>query len=299
LAESAIEVNRLVKRYGAHEALHGIDLEVERGEVFGFIGPNGSGKTTLIRTMLDLIRPSDGSVSVLGLDSRADALEIHVRTGYVPGELVLWDRLTGRQALEHIAGLRHGAGRDRIAPLAERLNVELDRRIAELSKGNREKLGLIQGFMHEPDLVILDEPTSGLDPLIQQEVFAIVDETKQRGGTVFFSSHHLDEVDRIADRVGAIREGRMVAVDTVAGLKAQAARRIEAVLAEPVNAAEFASLDGVGEARASGRHLHLVVSGPIDPVLKALARHPVDSLTAPEPDLEAVFLGLFRGSDAA
>ena len=294
-ADAVIEARGLVKRYGSYQALHGIDLEVERGEVFGFIGPNGAGKTTLIRTVLDLIRPSEGEVRVLGLDSHRDALAIHARSGYVPGELVLWDRLTGRQALEHLAGLRRGAGLDRIEALAQRLDVELDRRISDLSKGNREKIGLIQGFMHEPELVILDEPTSGLDPLVQQEVFAIVDEVKERGGTVFFSSHHLDEVERIADRVGAIREGRMVAVDTVAGLKSRAARRIEVLFGEPVDGCRVRALDGVREVRGSGRRLHMVVAGPIDPVLKAIARHPVESLSAPEPELEEVFLGLYRG----
>jgi ABC-2 type transport system ATP-binding protein len=291
---SVIEVRGLVKRYGGFQALHGIDLEVERGEVFGFIGPNGAGKTTLIRTALDLIRPSEGEVRVFGLDSRRDARRIHARSGYVPGDLALWDRLTGRQALAHLTGLRGGAGAERVEPLAQRLDVDLDRRISDLSKGNREKIGLIQAFMHEPDLVILDEPTSGLDPLVQQEVFAIVDEVKERGATVFFSSHHLDEIERIADRVGAVREGRMVAVDTVAGLKARAARRIEVVFGEPVAAEEFAQLDGVRDVRASGRHLHMVTAGPIDPVLKAVARHRVESLSAPEPELEEVFLGLYR-----
>jgi ABC-2 type transport system ATP-binding protein len=298
-AEAVIEARGLVKRYGAYQALHGVDLEVERGEVFGFIGPNGAGKTTLIRTVLDLIRPSEGEVSVFGLDSHRDSQAIHARSGYVPGELALWDRLTGQQALQHLAGLRGGAGLEQIGPLAARLHVELDRRISDLSRGNREKLGLIQGFMHEPELVILDEPTSGLDPLVQQEVFAIVDEVKERGGTVFFSSHHLDEVERIAGRVGAIREGRMVAVDTVEGLKSRAARRIEALFGEPVDGAEFSALDGVREVRASGRHLHMVVAGPIDPVLKAIARHPVESLSAPEPDLEEVFLGLYHDEPAA
>jgi ABC-2 type transport system ATP-binding protein len=297
-AEPVIQVRGLVKRYGRFQALHGIDLEVQRGEVFGFIGPNGAGKTTLIRTTLDLIRPSEGQVRVFGLDSRRDAIQIHARTGYVPGELALWDRLTGRQALAHLTGLRGGADADRIESLAERLHVELDRRISDLSKGNREKIGLIQGFMHEPDLVILDEPTSGLDPLVQQEVFAIVDEVKERGATVFFSSHHLDEVERIADRVGAIREGRMVAVDTVAGLKARAARRIEVLFGEPVPAEEFTGIGGVREVRTAGRHLHLTVGGAIDPVLKAIARHRVESLSAPEPELEEVFLGLYRGDNA-
>ena len=148
--------------------------------------------------------------------------------------------------------------------------------------------------MHEPELVILDEPTSGLDPLVQQEVFAMVDEVRERGATVFFSSHHLDEVERIADRVGAIREGRMVAIDTVTGLKARAARRIEVLFSDPVSADEFARIDGVKEVKATGRRLHLTVGGAIDPVLKAIAGHRVESLSAPEPELEEVFLGLYR-----
>ncbi len=294
-AEPVIQVRGLVKRYGRFQALHGIDLEVERGEVFGFIGPNGAGKTTLIRTTLDLIRPSAGEVLVFGLDSRRDAIRIHARTGYVPGELALWDRLTGRQALAHLTGLRNGAGASRIEPLAERLGLDLDRRVSDLSKGNREKIGLIQGFAHEPDLVVLDEPTSGLDPLVQQEVFTIVDEVKEGGATVFFSSHHLGEVERIADRVGAIREGRMVAVDTVEGLKRRAERRIEVVFGEPVSADEFSRIDGVREVRVSGLHLHMTVGGAIDLPLKAIARHRVESLSAPEPELEEVFLGLYRG----
>jgi ABC-2 type transport system ATP-binding protein len=284
-----------VKRYGRFQALHGIDLEVSRGEVFGFIGPNGAGKTTLIRTMLDLIRPSEGEVRVFGLDSRRGARAIHARTGYVPGELGLWERLTARQALSHLAGLRGGAGADRFEALAERLRLHLDRPIRELSKGNKEKVGLVQALMHEPDLVVLDEPTSGLDPLIQHEVFSIVDGIRDAGRTVFFSSHHLSEVERIADRVGIVRDGRMAATDTVAELKRRATRRVEAAFREPVDPREFEGIEGVREARAAGRRLHLVVAGEIDGVVKALAAHPVLSLSTPEPDLEEIFLGLYRG----
>ena len=294
----AIKVRALVKRYGSFIALHGIDLDVSRGEVFGFIGPNGAGKTTLIRTMLDLIRPSKGEIRVFGLDSRRDARQVHARTGYVPGELGLWEKLTARQVLLHLAGLRSGDGGDRIEGLAERLRLPLDRPIRELSKGNKEKVGLVQALMHEPDLLVLDEPTGGLDPLIQHEVFAIIDEAKARGATVFFSSHYLSEVERIADRVGIVREGRMVAIDTVAGLKRRAPRRIEVTLRDPVDPARFEGIQGVREAHASDGRLTLVVTGAMNDIVKALATHQVETLSTPEPELEEIFLGLYRDQPA-
>ncbi|MGH2984591.1 MAG: ATP-binding cassette domain-containing protein [Solirubrobacterales bacterium] len=296
--EVAIQARGLVKRYGSFQALHGIDLEVSRGEVFGFIGPNGAGKTTLIRTMLDLIRPSEGEILVFGLDSRRDGRRIHARTGYVPGELGLWEKLTARQVCSHLAGLRGGDGADQIEGLAERLRLTLDRPIRELSKGNKEKVGLIQAFMHEPDLLVLDEPTGGLDPLIQHEVFTMIDETKARGATVFFSSHYLSEVERIADRVGIVREGRMAATDTVAGLKSRAPRRIEVTLREPVDTVEFERIEGVSEARTSDGRLTLVASGAMDAIVKALAAHPIETLSTPEPELEEIFLGLYQDEPA-
>lgn len=294
----AIRARALVKRYGSFLALHGIDLDVGRGEVFGFIGPNGAGKTTLIRTMLDLIRPSEGEILVFGLDSRRDAREIHARAGYVPGELGLWEKLTARQVCSHLAGLRGGDGADRIEALADRLRLALDRPIRELSKGNKEKVGLIQAFMHEPDLLVLDEPTGGLDPLIQHEVFAMIDETKGRGATVFFSSHYLSEVERIADRVGIVREGRMATIDTVEGLKRRAPRRIEVTLREPADPVEFERIEGVSEARASDGRLTLVVSGGMDAIVKALATHAIETLSTPEPELEEIFLGLYQDEPA-
>jgi ABC-2 type transport system ATP-binding protein len=233
-------------------------------------------------------------IQIFGLDSRRDAHQIHARTGYVPGELGLWEKLTARQVLGHLAGLRRGAGADRIEDLAKRLRLSLDRPIRELSKGNKEKVGLIQALMHEPDLLVLDEPTGGLDPLIQHEVFAIIDEAKARGATVFFSSHYLSEVERIADRVGIVREGHMATVDTVAGLKRRAPRRVEATLREPVSPVEFERIEGVKAAHASDGRLTLVVSGSMDEIIKALASHPIETLSTPEPELEEIFLGLYQ-----
>ena len=295
MAESAhaIEVRGLVKRYGSFLALRGLDLEIESGESFGFIGPNGAGKTTLIRTMLDLLRPTEGSIRILGFDSRRDAPRVHERTGYVPGDLSLWERFTARQALGFLSGQRRGTGADRIEPLAERLGLDLDRRIKELSKGNREKVGLVQAFMHDPELVVLDEPTSGLDPLVQREVFELIAEARGRGRTIFFSSHRLEEVERVADRDGVIPEGELVALDSDEGLKRGASRRVEVRFSEPVQPQALEGVPGVSELRVSDRHAHMAVAGSMGPVLRALAPLPVEQLSAPEPDLEEIFLGLY------
>ena len=300
---NVVEVRGLVKRYGSFLALDGIDLDVSGGEAFGFIGPNGAGKTTLIRTMLDLLRPSEGAVLLFGLDSRAEARRIHARIGYVPGDLTLWEKFTARETLAFLSGQRGGAGSDAVEPLAERLGLSLDRTIKELSKGNREKVGLVQAFMHDPELVILDEPTSGLDPLVQREVFELIAEARGRGRTVFFSSHRLEEVERVADRVGVIREGKMVALDSVAGLKRDAARRVEVRFDESVSSAAaeraLAGLPGIGDLRVADGHAHMTVSGSMDPLVKKLAGLPVRELSAPEPDLEELFLGMYSAEPAA
>jgi ABC-2 type transport system ATP-binding protein len=223
---AAIETQALGKRYGRHPALVDLDLRVERGEVFGFIGPNGAGKTTTIRLLLDLIRPSAGTARVLGLDARRDGVEVRRRVGYLPGDLALYEDLTAAEQLAYLARLRGLPGLD-VRPLAERLSLDLHRPIRALSRGNRQKVGLVQAFMHDPELLILDEPTSGLDPLIQHEFAAMVGEARERGRTVFLSSHVLGDVERLADRVGLLRAGRLVLVDDVGALKARVTRRIE------------------------------------------------------------------------
>ena len=296
---NAIEVRGLVKRYGSFEALRGIDLEVAGGEAFGFIGPNGAGKTTLIRTMLDLLRPSAGSITILGLDSRRDSTRVHARIGYVPGDLHLWEKLTARQTLGFLAGLRGGDGAENIAPLSERLGLDLDREVRDLSKGNREKVGLIQAFMHEPELIVLDEPTSGLDPVVQHEVFEMIDEVREQGRTIFFSSHYLNEVERIADRVALIREGELIALNSIARLKERARRRVDVTFSSPIDASPLAGVAGVDDLRVTGNRARLTISGPMRELIEALAALPVEILSTPDPDLEEVFLGLYGAGDEA
>ncbi len=291
----------LSKRYAGDRGILDLDLEVERGEVFGFLGPNGAGKTTTIRLLLDLIRPTAGSARVLGLDSRHDSVAIRRRCGYLPGELSLYGRLTGEETLRYFAGLRGGVDWAVVRDLAERLDCDLTRRNADLSSGNKRKLGLLQAFMHRPELLILDEPTSGLDPLVQREFHAMVREAQAAGQSIFLSSHVLPEVQRICDRVAFIREARLVAVENVGDLVGRAVREVEVVFAGPVAPEGFSALPGVTLAEENGAGLRLKVAGPMNALVKALAAHEVLSLTSREPDLEDVFMTFYgEGSgDAA
>jgi ABC-2 type transport system ATP-binding protein len=279
----------------------GLDLEVEAGEVFGFLGPNGAGKTTTLRLLLDLIRPTSGRALVLGRDSHRDTLAIQARSGYLPGELSLYPDLTGRETLLYLANLRGGVDWDVVTSLCDRLDCDLAREVADLSTGNKRKLGLIQAFMHRPELLILDEPTSGLDPLVQHEFYALVDEARDAGQTVFLSSHVLPEVQRVCDRVAFIREGELIALEDVAGLTGRAVREIEVVFAGPVPPAAFAGVPGVSEVAVDGKGadtLRLTVAGSLDPVVKKLAEFPVLDLTSRLPDLEDVFMTFYAEADA-
>ncbi|WP_067857074.1 ABC transporter ATP-binding protein [Nocardia shimofusensis] len=297
---NAIEVNQLTKTYGSSRGLVELTLSVQRGEVFGFLGPNGAGKSTTIRLLLDLIRPTSGTARVLDLDPRADAVRLHARIGYLAGDFVAPARQRVGSALRFLAALRGGAGSDRIDALCDRLELDQDKQISALSKGNRQKVGLVQAFMHEPELLILDEPTSGLDPLAQQVFLDMVSEAAAAGRTVFMSSHIMSEVEAVADRVAIIREGRLVALDTVAGLRADARRDVEVSFTRPVEAAEFAGLAGVGEVRIEGSTLRCQVTGSPDALLRALAGHHVVGLLVTEPALEDLFHSYYTGeADAA
>ncbi len=288
-----ILAERLTKFYGRQRGVIDLSFSVGSGEVFGYLGPNGAGKTTTIRTMLDFIRPTSGRVTVLGHDSRTGGVEIHRRTGYLPGELSLYEKLTGAEYLRHLAALRGGVDRGYVERLAERVDCDLGQRIRALSHGNKQKVGLIQAFMHRPELLVLDEPTTGLDPLVQQEFHGLIAEVRQEGRTVFLSSHVMPEVERLCDRVGIIREGRLVAVEDVGELKARAVRTIDIHFARPVPAEVFANLPGVLEASAQGDVVHCTVAGPLDAVVKAAARFEVVDLASHEPSLEEIFLTFY------
>lgn len=290
---AVIEAEGLTKFYGTVRGVEGLDLSVEAGEVFGFLGPNGAGKTTTIRLLLDLIRPTSGRVRVLGLDPRRDGLDLRARMGYVPGDLALYDRLTARETLAFFGALRGGVDWASADALAHRLDLDLDRQVGKLSKGNRQKVGLVQAFAHAPDLLLLDEPTAGLDPLMQHTFEALVAEATGRGATVFLSSHILSEVQQTADRAGVIRDGRLVAVEDVADLRAKALQEIEVRFAEPVDPTEFAALPGVRDVEVTDRRLRCRVEGNADALVKALARHEVRSLAGQELDLEDVFLAYY------
>jgi ABC-2 type transport system ATP-binding protein len=283
----------LTKSYGKSRGVVDLSFEVRPGEVFGFLGPNGAGKSTTIRTMLDFQRPTSGRISVFGLDPRLDGPAIRSRVGYVPGELGLYERLTGGEYLRDFAAFRGGVPRERIEAYASRLKLDPDVRIHELSHGNKRKVALIQAFMHHPDLLVLDEPTQGLDPLGQQEFYAMIGEARARGGTVFLSSHVMPEVERVCDRVAILREGRLITVDDIGDLKAKALRTIEFHFAGPVPAEAFTTLPSVVTVTAQGDRILLRVRGELDEVVKQAATHTVVDVTTHEPSLEDIFLDLY------
>jgi beta-exotoxin I transport system ATP-binding protein len=300
-ASAAIETSGLGKTYaGDVRAVVDLDLRVERGEVFGYLGPNGAGKSTTIRMLVGLIHPTTGSASVLGDDPRSHDASVRTSVGYLPGDLRLSERLTAREELESFSRLRGGVDEAFRDELCERLGVVLDRPIRHLSKGNRQKVGLVQAFMHRPELVVLDEPTGGLDPLLQKEVRALLRETADDGRTVFLSSHSLDEVQHTADRVGIIRSGRLVDVDAVESLRSRSLRHVAVRFAEPVDPASLAAIPGTRLVGVEDSTVRL--SAPetaMDALVKEIARHRVVDLVSEPADLEEIFLELYREADPA
>jgi len=308
MADLAVHTEQLTKTYGRRRGLStsgrrrglaGLDLAVATGEVYGYLGPNGAGKTTTIRILLDLIRPSSGRVEVLGRDPRHDGVALRRRIGYLPGDFIVDGRQTVTELLTYLANLRGGVPRARVAALAERFDLDLTARIHSLSKGNKQKVGVVQAFMHQPELLILDEPTSGLDPLLQQTFLAMVREARANGQTVFMSSHVMSEVQATADRVGIVRDGVLVTVERVEDLRERAVRRVEIHFAAPVTADEFADLPGVSAVEVTGTLLTCRLDGRADPLVKTAARHTVISLLSEEPDLEELFVTYYRGADGA
>ena len=292
--DNVVHTEGLTRFYGKRRGILDVSLGVKRGEVFGYLGPNGAGKTTTIRVLLNLIRPSRGRAELFGLDVTRHGVETKRRIGYLPGELALYENLTGADLLRHLGHLRGGVEWTYVEQLASRLECELAPRLRTLSHGNRQKLGLIQAFMNKPDLLILDEPTLGLDPLMQQEFYRLISETRQDGRTVFLSSHNMPEVERVCDRVGIIREGSLIAVEDIDRLKARAVRRIEIRFAGPVPRERFDGIDGVRDVSVDGTVLSCAVVGDLDALVKAAAKLKVVNIVSHEPSLEEVFLTFYN-----
>ncbi|MFN8108353.1 MAG: ABC transporter ATP-binding protein [Thermoleophilia bacterium] len=291
---AVIETQELTKSYGSERGIEAVSLEVRPGEVFGFLGSNGAGKTTTIRVLLDLLHPTGGRALLFGLDSRRDSVAIRARLGNLPGDFAYDERLTGRELLEFFAALRGMRDLGQAPALAERFEANLDRPLGHLSRGNRQKIGLIQALFHGPELLILDEPTSGLDPLMQEQFLEVIGEQRDSGVTVFLSSHELREVQRVCDRVGIIRAGRLVDVEPVAQLRHRTMHRVELVFANPVGPEELAALPGVRDLTVTDGRMAFRVEGALDPVIKAAARHTVRDVEIVEPGLEEVFLGFYQ-----
>jgi ABC-2 type transport system ATP-binding protein len=297
---TVIKTEKLSKNYGRRLGISAIDLEVIAGEIFGYLGPNGAGKTTTIRVLLDFIRASAGSAEIFGFDVRKYGIPIRRRMGFLPGELNLYENLNGRELLLYFSRLRGNGDWAYIGELASRFQCPLDQPIGTLSQGNKRKIGLIQAFMHRPELIILDEPTNGLDPLMQHEFYRLLGEARTAGQTIFFSSHNLPEVERVCDRVGIIRAGRMVAMESVAALKARTMRNVEIRFNEDVDVAgAFFGIENLRILGTGKRWLKCQIKGELDQLLKAAARFTVSDFISREPDLEEVFLAFYGGDGHA
>ena len=291
---SAIRAERLTKRYGDTLALDALDLSVEPGEAYGFLGPNGAGKTTTIRILLGLHRPTSGRAELLGIDAWRDPVSAHRRVAYVAGEPFLWPGLTAGETLEFLARLHGGTDAGYRGELVERFQLETSKKVRALSKGNRQKVQLIAALATRAEVLLLDEPTSGLDPLMEIVFRGCIDEAKERGQTVFLSSHILGEVEAICDRVGILKAGRLVDEGSLDELRHLGTQTVEVTFAG--EAPELAPLPGVRVARVGPQALQLEVVGTIGPVISALAGHQVETITTRKPSLEEIFLHYYDGA---
>ena len=292
----ALMAQGLTKSYGRVRALRGVDLEVQRGEIFGYLGPNGAGKTTTIRCLLDLIRPDGGSVRVLGIDPQADPVEVQARIGYLPGELHVDPNTTVEGALRFFNALRgNKADWSFVRQIATRLELDLGPAIKNLSHGNKQKVGVVQALMHRPQLLLLDEPTLGLDPLMQREVLRLISEAKANGAAVFFSSHIMSEVEAVAERVAIIRKGVVVEVAEPSSLIGRALRRASVRFKQSVDIGPLTNVPGVTVlSQDDGTSVLLQVEGEMDRLIKALGAFPVSDFETTRPSLEEIFLAYYE-----
>ncbi len=294
MSHPVIEARQLTKFYGKKRGVIDLNLVVWEGETFGYLGPNGAGKSTTIRTMLDLIRPTKGKARIFGQDSRLKGGKMRADVGYLPGELRLYEDMSGEQLLRYFGNIRGQVKWQYVLELANRLDADLSSKVSDMSSGNKQKIGLIQAFMARPRLLILDEPTNGLDPLIQQEFFSLIEEAKENRQTVFVSSHILPVVERICDRVGIIRNGELVALEQVEDLKARAIRSLEIQFSQIPPEEQFKNLPGVEEVSVDGNRLHCKVVGKLDRLMKEAANYEIIDITSHEQTLEQIFLKYYN-----
>ncbi len=296
--KSPLLIDNLSKYYGDSVGVEGVSLHLEPGEVFGFLGPNGAGKTTTIRTIMDFLRPSEGKVEVLGMDSVADSLAIKEQVGYLAGDIALYGDMNGQQILRYLTALGRKTDWELVTEYADLLQAQLDRPVSTLSKGNKQKIGLVQAFMHKPDLLVLDEPTSGLDPLMQQVFYEMVEEAKDAGRTVFISSHNLGEVQRLCDRAAFIREGKLIGVEKIGDAQSLRLRRYRIRFGEKPPLKELEKLKSLSDIKldeTDPRAVHVSVSGTVDELIRKLADYEVDDFTEDETTLEDVFMHYYEG----
>lgn len=293
---SGIDIKDLSKRYHGTSiyALQDLTLNVDQGEVYGFLGPNGAGKSTTIRTLMNFIQPTGGSASILGLDIVKDSVELKKHIGYLPSDSGLYPKMTGAQFLDYMEELNPAVSAKYRAELVDRLKAEPNKKLGELSRGNRQKFGIIQAFMHQPKVLILDEPTSGLDPLMQEVFYELILESKARGTTIFTSSHILSEVQKICDRVGIIRESQLVGERTIAEMTKEAAQTFDITFAAKPPLGELQKVKDLKISSHHGNNVTVHINGQLSPLFALLARHEVTHIDARQLDLEEIFLRFYH-----
>ena len=291
----AIETNKLTKYYGNARGIVDVDFAVEEGEIFGFIGPNGAGKSTTIRTLLGLIKKTSGGAAIFGMDCEKDKVKILAEVGYLPGEVFYYDKMRAIDLLRYSASFYKKDCTRRIKELAEALSLDLNKKIEDMSLGNKKKVGIVQGLLHSPRLIILDEPTSGLDPLMQRTFFDLIQRENERGATVLFSSHILGEVQRICDRVAIIKEGRIVDLRSIDDLRKNSYKKVSLTTSSPL--VGF-SLVGASKLTQDGAQASFLYSGEIKPLYETLAGLPLVDANVNEPELEEIFLHYYEDGEA-
>ncbi len=297
--DAAIQTTQLGKRYGKGPAwaLKDLSITVMPGEIYGFLGPNGAGKSTTIRTLMNFIQPTSGSATILGHNIVTDSVALKRSVGYLSSDMAMYPKMTGEQYLRYMAELQGGVDSRYVRELTKRLKADAGKRLGSLSRGNRQKFAIIQAFMHQPSILILDEPSSGLDPLMQETFYGLLDEARQRGAAVFMSSHFLSEVQKVCDRVGIIRDGRLIAERNIAELMREAAHTFDATFAGKPPLAELKRLSGVKIAAHDDHHVTVHLHGELPPVLAVLAKHGVVQLEARQLDLEELFMRFYSGEE--